>query len=557
MKIFNMIRKKLWIRVMIPVSIVVLLVLLGFSSLNIIDQEKQINIMMENQNLMLSESIESSAFDSLAIGNNDEVRRQLSELKKKLPDVKIYIYDFNKTIAFSTEKSAEGKRLRTFQTNKSDKIVTQMLRTGLKPKSSFDQAIGNSTFNTIVKPILNEKRCFHCHGTTKNVLGGISVLSPKDNAISTINSVRIKNIFLSLISVGIIILLIYGMFAFLVNRRIGRILAFAGKLRDGDFSSSIDVKDSDEISEISKILNLISKDLREIFVEIQNGSKLLSTSSKKLTGISTKLDNDVNDSSAKTVSVSAAAEQMSMNMNSVAAAMEESTMNIHDVADASKKMTSTVYEIKKNSSNAQNIIKDAVQECSKLSQVVTQLGKAASDIDDVTDGIRDISNQVNLLALNATIEASRAGEAGLGFAVVANEIKTLANQTAHSTNLADEKLRWMQKNAAETALEIDQISQVIDDANLSINTIASAVDEQSATSEEITVNINNAFDGLNEVNESAAHGAQAATEVANDISSVNRVNEGVKLNGHDVNISANELLNLSEDLQSLIERFKV
>jgi methyl-accepting chemotaxis protein len=552
-----MIQKKLWIRVMIPVSIVVLLVLLGFSSLNIIDQEKQINIMMENQNIMLSESIESSAFDSLAIGNNDEVRRQLSELNKKLPDVKIYIYDFNNTIAFSTEKSSEGKRLKTFQTNKSDKIVTQMLRTGLKPKSSFDQAIGNSTFNTIVKPILNEKRCFHCHGTTKKVLGGISVLSSKDNAISAINSVRIKNIFLSLISVGIIILLIYGMFVFLVNRRIGRILSFAGKLRDGDFSSSIDVKDSDEISEISNILNLISKDLREIFVEIQNGSNLLSTSSKKLTGISTKLDNNVNDSSAKTISVSAAAEQMSTNMNSVAAAMEESTMNIHDVADASKKMNSTVFEIKKNSSNAQNIIKDAVQECSKLSQVVTQLGKAASDIDDVTDGIRDISNQVNLLALNATIEASRAGEAGLGFAVVANEIKTLANQTAHSTNLADEKLRWMQKNAAETALEIDQISQVIDDANLSINTIASAVDEQSATSEEITVNINNAFDGLNEVNESAAHGAQAATEVANDISSVNRVNEGVKLNGHDVNISANELLNLSEDLQNLIERFKV
>lgn len=557
MKIFNMIRKKLWIRVMIPVSIVVLLVLLGFSSLNIIDQEKQINIMMENQNIMLSESIESSAFDSLAIGNNDEVRRQLSELKKKLPDVKIYIYDFNNTIAFSTEKSVEGKRLKTFQTNKSDKIVTQMLRTGLKPKSSFDQAIGNSTFNTIVKPILNEKRCFHCHGTTKKVLGGISVLSSKDNAISAINSVRIKNIFLSLISVGIIILLIYGMFVFLVNRRIGRILSFAGKLRDGDFSSSIDVKDSDEISEISNILNLISKDLRGIFIEIQNGSNLLSSSSKKLTGISTKLDNDVNDSSEKTVSVSAAADQMSTNMNSVAAAMEESTMNIHDVADASKKMNSTVYEIKKNSSNAQNIIKDAVQECSKLSKVVTQLGKAASDIDDVTDGIRDISNQVNLLALNATIEASRAGEAGLGFAVVANEIKTLANQTAHSTNLADEKLRWMQKNAAETALEIDQISKVIDDANLSIDTIASAVDVQSATSEEITVNINNAFDGLNEVNESAAHGAQAATEVANDISSVNRVNEGVKLNGHDVNISANELLNLSEDLQNLIERFKV
>ncbi|MCP3924114.1 MAG: hypothetical protein GY714_16160 [Desulfobacterales bacterium] len=550
-------KNKLWIRVMIPVSCVVLLVMVTMTTLNIVDQEKQITEMMEHQNIMLSEAVESSAFDSLAIGNNDEVRRQFFQLKRKLPDVKIFIYDFNKTIAFSTENNVEGKKLNNFQTGESDKIVDQMIKSGINPDKSFDQNIGNSTYNTIVKPILNEKRCFHCHGSSKKVLGGISVLSSKDKAISTISTVKYKNIAISIISVGVLTFLIYFMFAKLVNKRVRRILDFSGKLRDGDFTSEIVDNHSDEISEISETLNLIAVDLRQIFIKIRNGSNLLSGSSVKLTDISDKLESDVIDSSEKTISVSVAAEQMSTNMNSVAAAMEESTLNIHDVADASKKMSSTVYEITKNSNTAQNIIRDAVKECSKLSKVVNQLGDAAQDIDEVTDGIRDISNQVNLLALNATIEASRAGEAGKGFAVVANEIKSLANQTQQSTNLADEKLKWMQKNAAETALEIEQVSKVIDDANISINTIASAVEEQSITSSEISNNIDNAFQGLNEVNESAAHGANAASEVAKDISSVNKANEGVKLNGQDVNMSANELLNLAQDLQNMIEKFKV
>ena len=152
---------------------------------------------------------------------------------------------------------------------------------------------------------------------------------------------------------------------------------------------------------------------------------------------------------------------------------------------------------------------------------VKELGDAAREIGKVTETITAISEQTNLLALNATIEAARAGEAGKGFAVVANEIKELAKQTADATLDISRKIDITRQSTSATAKDITEITAVIDDINEIVAQIASAVEEQSATTQEVTENLSQAFTGIGEVNANISYGATAAGEIARDITYVN------------------------------------
>ena len=163
----------------------------------------------------------------------------------------------------------------------------------------------------------------------------------------------------------------------------------------------------------------------------------------------------------------------------------------------------------------------------------------------------------NLLALNATIEAARAGEAGKGFAVVANEIKELAKQTAEATLDISQKIEITRQSTSATAGEINEITKVIDDINEIVAQIASAVEEQSVTTREVTENLSQAFTGIGEVNENIAHGAAAAGEIARDITNVNSAAAEISGTASQVNISAAELSSLAGKLKKTMEAFKV
>jgi methyl-accepting chemotaxis protein len=148
-----------------------------------------------------------------------------------------------------------------------------------------------------------------------------------------------------------------------------------------------------------------------------------------------------------------------------------------------------VKQVSQQSGRAQEISDSAVAEMATVSEAVTKLGDAATEIDEVTDVIRDISEQVNLLALNATIEAARAGEAGKGFAVVAQEIKDLAHQTAAATLQADEKLKWIQQRSTDLVGNVASISQVIKEINGIIVEVAASVEKQKETTRTTSGNV--------------------------------------------------------------------
>jgi methyl-accepting chemotaxis protein len=204
----------------------------------------------------------------------------------------------------------------------------------------------------------------------------------------------------------------------------------------------------------------------------------------------------------------------------VAAASEEASTNVQSVATATEELTASVTEIGRQVHESNRISNEAVQQAQVTDDRMTKLSQAASRIGDVTKLITTIAEQTNLLALNATIEAARAGEAGKGFAVVAQEVKQLAAQTAKATSEISTQIGEMQAATQESVVAIKEIGGTIGRLSEIATTIASAIEEQGAATQEITRNVQQAAAGTTEVASNIANVSRGAAETGSASSQV-------------------------------------
>jgi methyl-accepting chemotaxis protein len=334
-------------------------------------------------------------------------------------------------------------------------------------------------------------------------------------------------------------------------------VALSQAMATGDFTQTLEIQREDEVGDLVKALNHMSSSLSHIFKDVTQASHTMTSSSSSLTDMAGLMTDSAEHTSTNANSVSAAGEELSSNMNSISAAAEQAASNLNTVTSATEEMSATISEIAKSAETARSIAENAVSKAGAASSRVEELGAAAREIGKVTETITDISEQTNLLALNATIEAARAGEAGKGFAVVANEIKELAKQTADATLDISRKIDITRQSTAATAKEITEITAVIDDINEIVAQIASAVEEQSVTTQEVTENLSQAFTGIGEVNTNMSHGATAAGEIARDITNVNSAAAEISITASQVNTSAGELSDLAGKLNKIMGTFKV
>jgi len=295
--------------------------------------------------------------------------------------------------------------------------------------------------------------------------------------------------------------------------------------------------------------------LQQLIGKLMSEAKRMADTSHDLGQAAGEMSRDAEQSAERATTVAAATEEMSVNMNTVSMASEQAASNVNIVATAVEEMTAAVHEIADSTDKANRITNEAVGYAQSSSEKVNTLGQAAREISKVTEVITEISEQTNLLALNATIEAARAGEAGKGFAVVANEIKELAKQTAEATGEIKAKIESIQNSTDDTVTEINQISDVINDVNDIVSTIASAVEEQTATTADIAANINEAAQGIAEVNENVAQSSAVSGEVARDIAEVSDLANNSRKCSIRVEVSAQLLSTVVEELQQETARF--
>ena len=204
----------------------------------------------------------------------------------------------------------------------------------------------------------------------------------------------------------------------------------------------------------------------------------------------------------------------------VAAASEEASTNVQSVASATEELTSSVNEISRQVQESARMASEAVDQASKTNDRVSELSKAAARIGDVVELINTIAGQTNLLALNATIEAARAGEAGRGFAVVASEVKALAEQTAKATGEIGQQITGIQAATRESVGAIKEISDTIAKLSEISATIASAVEEQGAATQEISRNVQQAAQGTQQVSSNITDVQRGAGETGSASSQV-------------------------------------
>ncbi len=262
---------------------------------------------------------------------------------------------------------------------------------------------------------------------------------------------------------------------------------------------------------------------------IAQNAQALSSSSQQLAATSQQMSSNAEETSAQANTVASATQQVTTNLNSVATGAEE--------------MTSTVQSISSNAGEAAKIASDAVRTANGANTTVAKLGESSAEIGQVIKVITSIAQQTNLLALNATIEAARAGEAGKGFAVVANEVKELAKQTAKATEDISQKITAIQDDTKRAVESIGSITGVINQINDISGTIATAVEEQSATTNEMSRNVQEA--------------AKGSGEISHNIQGVATAAESTTRGAQDTLKAAQQLTEMASELRNLVDQFKL
>ncbi|MDD5348811.1 MAG: methyl-accepting chemotaxis protein [Chthoniobacteraceae bacterium] len=306
-------------------------------------------------------------------------------------------------------------------------------------------------------------------------------------------------------------------------------MAFAKRMAEGDLTGRLELNRRDELGELAEAMDGMGANLRKMFLGVRAHADSLSGSSHELSAVSSQVSSNAEETSAQANAVAAAAEQVSRNIATVATAAEE--------------LSSSVKEIAEQTNNASKVAGDAVTLANKTNETIGQLGKSSAEVGNIIKVITTIAGQTNLLALNATIEAARAGESGKGFAVVANEVKELARQTALASNDIADKIGTIQKDSAAAVKAIAEIGRIIGQIDEIQTAISSAVQEQAATTGEMSRNVNEAAAGSGEIAKnilSVSEVARNSTEAATSTSS-----------------AASELARLASELMRVVQQFKL
>ncbi|MGY1748600.1 methyl-accepting chemotaxis protein [Modestobacter sp. SYSU DS0511] len=312
-----------------------------------------------------------------------------------------------------------------------------------------------------------------------------------------------------------------------ITRGLRRVQVVAEGLAAGDLTRTAQVQSRDEVGRTAAALDGALAELRSVMASVVSSADAVAASSEEL--------------SASSAQIAASAEETAVQSELVSTAAEEVSRNVGTVAAGAEQMGASIREISQNANEAARVAAQAVTEGQSTTETVQKLGVSSREIGAVVKVITSIAEQTNLLALNATIEAARAGEAGKGFAVVANEVKELAQETAKATEDIARRVQAIQGDTSGAVDAIGRIGGVIGQISDFQLTIASAVEEQTATT--------------NEMSRSVQEAAGGSTEIAANITGVSSAASSTTQALGQTRMAVDELSRMASDLRGSVARF--
>jgi methyl-accepting chemotaxis protein len=426
---------------------------------------------------------------------------------------------------------------------KGDAHVTEVL-TSNKPTTSIGMENGIHILETVL-PLPNEERCQSCHDKETKMLGVLELNTSIEQGYEASRQATYLLLVAGAIALAASFICLMFVLRVTVTRRLNDFVAKVTDLArgEGDLTKQIVVNSNDEFGQLADEINSLVEKIRHIISDIAQTSEHVSASAIELQKNAEQMATGAELVAAQAETVATAGEEMSATSGDIAQNCQMASEGSQQASAAAVSGAQVVDEtIKVMTSIAERVRSSAT--------AVESLGSRSDQIGAIVGTIEDIADQTNLLALNAAIEAARAGEQGRGFAVVADEVRALAERTTRATREIGEMIKAIQhetksaviameegvnevakgsEKAADSGRALEQILQQINDVNGQIHQVATAAEEQTATTSEISNNM------------------QQITEV------VGQTSRGAQ----DSAAAANKLSNLADDLRRIVSQFKI
>ncbi len=480
MKLFAFCRERLWIKLTLPLLVLVIVIMGTIIWGNIQTQKSLIRDQIQHDGDMLILAIEGGMFAALAKGDNETVQEQLQRFKEKTSGLEVAVFDFAGEIVFATETDMVRRQLDKVLTNRTALDgIAGMLKTG---EFSFDpvEESSNGKFAiSMFRPILNGPLCAHCHGSSRKVLGGMMVRASEDNAVNAALSARNRSIFFGVVGSLILVFTMYLMVRGVVDSPVRKLLDTGARMRQGDLTGQIAVRGRDEISRMCARMNLIKERLRAMISDIIAASR------------------DLSDAACRQ-----------------AASVEETSATLDQIASMTRQNAENTKTADRIAGTVNQAVTRAQDSMTELTGSMEAISKVSHQTSKIIRSIDEIAFQTNLLALNAAVEAARAGEVGAGFAVVADEVRNLAQRAAEAAKNSTTLIESTIKEVDNGSTLVKRTDAAFSDVATGMADIAGLIGEIAVASDEQATGIGQVNEAFSKIDEEVQHNASSAEGLA-------------------------------------------
>ncbi len=325
---------------------------------------------------------------------------------------------------------------------------------------------------------------------------------------------------------------------------------------EGDLRKRIGMTSGNEVGIMARLFDSVLAKLQGIISLVAKQTTTLTSASSLLSENSSRMVSDSEKMSESATQVSASAGEATTKMREVSGSVEKIFQNVDIITNSLTQVNASMNEVSENCQKESQIASLANDKAQQAQKLVSRLEKAGEEIGKVLGVISGIANRTNLLALNATIEATRAGEFGLGFAVVAKEVKELSKQTTEATNEIGKTIQLIRDNTSESVMAIQEIAGIIEQVNSIASIIAAAVHEQSSTVNEVSINLNSVNQSSHIMNENLRSTSNWIEEVSGSFISVSNLAKNTSIGAKTIQESIQQLDNLAGELGQAVSGFK-